>query len=89
MVAKKLYSLRIEPKLLEALRRRADLEGITVSELMHRLLSEALDLREEVSDKQTINSQDLASWMSKVKDEIKEELKNEMLASFNSSDTDS
>lgn len=44
MVTKKLYSFRAEPQLLEALREKAETEGVTVSELIHRLLYESMDM---------------------------------------------
>jgi hypothetical protein len=70
---KKLYSFRIDLKLLEALRNKADEEGTTVSELMHRLLSEALGIADE-----KVSPQELKSLLEKLKDEVKAELKNEM-----------
>lgn len=78
MAAKKLYSLRIDIELLEALRTKADREEITVSELIHNLLSEALGIGHNEADKKAVNNQNLATLIEELKSEIKSELRAEM-----------
>lgn len=78
---KKLYSLRMESKLLEALRDKADKEDTTVSELIHRLLSDALGINTDENEKQAVSYQDIKSLMDKLKDEVKAELRNEIISS--------
>jgi len=77
MAMKKLYSFRAEASLLEALRERADKEETTVSELIHRLLSEALGINNK-AHKPPVSHQDFQSLMTKLKEEVKAEVIKEM-----------
>lgn len=78
MAPKKLYSFRADTALLNALRTRADEEQTTVSELMHRLLSEALGIENEKNQSPPINYQELEPLIEKLKNELKTELLQEI-----------
>lgn len=79
MAPKKLYSFRADINLLSELRARAASEETTVSELMHRLLSEALELNtnNNEEEKQSVSYQELKLLMKDFKEEVKEELRQE------------
>lgn len=78
---KKLYSFRAEVRLLEALRDAADREGTTVSNLMHRILSKALGIREEENNYRSTLNQDLKRLKDSLKEELREELRREIIDS--------
>lgn len=77
MAPKKLYSFRADANLLNALKARAAKEETTVSELMHRLLFEALEIDVNQEEKQSVSYQDLKRLMEEFKEEVKEELRRE------------
>ena len=80
MSKKKLYSFRADPELLTALRIRADALGTTVSDVIHSLLSEALQIEQESTSSQysSIRHESIKPLMEQIKREIKEELRQEM-----------
>ena len=80
MSKKKLYSFRADPELLTALRKRADSLGTTVSDVIHSLLSEALQIEEErePSRYSSVRHESIKPLMEQIKREIKEELRKEL-----------
>ncbi len=62
---KKLYSLRIETELLEALRKTADQQGISVTALMHTLLADGLESKKEAKQ-EFVHRKDLEALAKKL-----------------------
>lgn len=85
MTTKKLYSIRLDINILDALRSRADEEDVTISELIHQLLSEGLDLAPRGKRYKEVSDCDFADIVEKIKIEVKNELVRDMLASCSTS----
>lgn len=82
MSKKKLYSFRADIKLLDALREKADKQSTTVSDVIHTILSRALDLPVESDHSRTVdtNNVDTEALIEEIKKEVTAQIKREVAA---------
>ena len=82
MSKKKLYSFRAEPELLVALRKKADEQGTTVSDVITTVLSEALGISTDKKKSQDIdiNSGAAKTLMDEIKREVAVQIRKEVTA---------
>lgn len=79
-IQKKMFSFRAEPKLLKALRERADAQGTNVSDVIITILSEALkvELDRTKTHTQSVDHEPRKPLMEEMKREMKREIKEEL-----------
>ena len=80
MSKKKLYSFRAAPELLVALREKADEQGTTVSDVIHTILSEALEipLDSESSCSVSPRRDSMKGLMEQLRQEITDDIRKEL-----------
>lgn len=82
MSKKKLYSFRAAPELLSALREEADQQGTTVSDVIHTILSEALNLPKDSEQNQSeaLRSDATRTLIEEIKEEVSAQIRQEITA---------